>query len=103
MLIDVAPDGWHRPMDDPPGARLRMEVDTVTPGVEDDGQLTGWAWAYGRRLLPEGSKRPGKALVRLSALPPGMKVRHRGAVVEVRELQQTHTHGRAGRRATPKR
>lgn len=94
MLIDIGPDGWHRPREEAPGTRLHMEVDTVTLGVEEDGQFTGWAWVYGRRLLADGSRRPGKALVRLLALPAELKVKHQGAVIEVGELQQAHTLGR---------
>jgi hypothetical protein len=90
VLADVSPDGWDHPTGEPPGTRLRMEVDVATLDLDQEGQSTGWALLRGRRLLPNGSARSGKALARISALPGGLLVRHQGAVVEVRELLQTH-------------
>jgi hypothetical protein len=71
-----------------------MEVDAATLDVDREGRSTGWAWLRGRRLLPGGATRSGKALVRISALPGELRIRHQGALVEVRELQQTHGLGR---------
>lgn len=90
MLVDVAPEGWDHPTGEPPGTRLRMDVDAATLDLDMEGKSTGWAWLYGRRLLPGGSTRSGKALVRISALPGELRIRHQGAVVQVNELQQTH-------------
>jgi hypothetical protein len=90
LLVDLDPDGWDHPSGEPPGTRLRMEVDAATLDTDEQGQSTGWVWLRGRRLLPGGSTRSGKALVRLTALPGELRITHQGAAVEVRELQQTH-------------
>lgn len=94
LLVDVSPEGWDHPIGEPLGTRLRMEVDAATLDVDAQGRSTGWVWLRGRRLLPGGSARSGKALVRLSALPGDLRIRHQGAVVEAGELQQTHSLGR---------
>jgi hypothetical protein len=67
-----------------------MEVGAATLDTDEQGQSTGWVWLRGRRLLPGGSTRSGKALVRIGVLPGELRISHQGAVVEVRELQQTH-------------
>lgn len=79
LLVDVAPDGWDHPAGEPPDTRLRMDVAAASLEVDADGCCTGWAWLRGRRVLPGGSTRSGKALVRISALPGDLRIRHQGA------------------------
>jgi hypothetical protein len=67
-----------------------MEVDAANLDLAADGHSTGWVLVRGRRLLADGSKRAGKELVHIAALPGDLRIRHQGAAVEVRELQQTH-------------
>jgi hypothetical protein len=51
------------PMGEPPGTRLRMEVDAAALDVNASGQSTGWALPRGRRLLPNRSiRRPRRLL-----------------------------------------